>query len=511
MRMRTKILTSLILLLGMAGGISAQSGPSPSRATAPEGRTAPPPAWQLGDPADSLYSAAREALNRGDYRLAADLFAKIVERFPDSSYAPDALYWQAFALYRIGGSDDLRNALRALELQRTRYPQAATRGDADALAIRIRGALAWQGDARAAEELFEVASVLTQAEAEAEVMEALAEAQAELAEIDMGEVQEAIQQSTSRLWSSGWPKTEAWKASDTSPADCSDQDDEIRVATLNALLQMDADRTLPILRQILARRDECSASLRRRALFLVSQQRTAETEDLLLEAAREDPDPEVRRQAVFWLSQVPSERAVSALEEVLEESDDPALLDRAIFALSQHRSPRASQALRRFVEREDAPEDLREKAVFWLGQRRSPENAEHLRSLFRRTTSPGLKEKILFSLAQTPAPGNARWLLEVAADPQEPLEVRKRALFWAGQGGAPIDDLLKFYDRIEDPGVREQLIFTYAQRKDPAAVKKLMEIVRTERNRDLRQKALFWLAQSDDPSVVEFFQEILTR
>ncbi|HEY8484467.1 MAG TPA: HEAT repeat domain-containing protein [Longimicrobiales bacterium] len=507
---RTKILTSLILLLGVAGGISAQSGPSPSRSTAPEGRKAPPPAWQPGDPADSLYTAAREALNRGDYRLAAKLFAEIVERFPDSSYAPDALYWQAFALYRIGGSDDLRNALRALELQRTRYPQAATRGDADALAVRIRGALAWQGDAKAAKELFEVANALTLAEAE--VAKAVAEAQAEAARVSKDAVQQAVRQAMEiATKSAGWPMPGPWGTSDTSAARCPGQDNELRVATLNALLQMDADRTLPILRQILARRDECSASLRRRALFLVSQQRTAETEDLLLEAAREDPDPEVRRQAVFWLSQVPSERAVSALEEVLEESDDPALLDRAIFALSQHRSPRASQALRRFAEKEDAPEDLREKAVFWLGQHRSPENAELLRSLFRRTTSPGLKEKILFSLSQTPAPDNQRWLLEVAADPEEPLEVRKKALFWAGQGGAPIEDLLSFYDRIEDRGVREQLIFTYAQRKDPAAVEKLMEIVRTERDRDLRQKALFWLAQSDDPRVVEFFQQILTR
>ena len=70
--------------------------------------------WIQGDPADSVYRAAREALNRREYRKAADLFAQIPARYPKSGYAPDAFYWQAFALYRLGGEPQLRAALEAL-------------------------------------------------------------------------------------------------------------------------------------------------------------------------------------------------------------------------------------------------------------------------------------------------------------------------------------------------------------------------------------------------------------
>jgi len=42
-----------------------------------------------------------------------------------------------------------------------------------------------------------------------------------------------------------------------------------KVAALNALLQMDADRAMPILTKVLERRDACSAGLRRKAVFLV--------------------------------------------------------------------------------------------------------------------------------------------------------------------------------------------------------------------------------------------------
>ena len=94
--------------------------------------------------------------------------------------------------------------------------------------------------------------------------------------------------------------------------------------------------------------------------------------DILLDAARNDPDREVRTQAVFWLSQVNSDRAVTALDSVLMRSTDREIQEKAIFALSQHRSARAGEILRRFVDRDDAPDDLKANAIFWLGQGDDP-------------------------------------------------------------------------------------------------------------------------------------------
>jgi len=86
--------------------------------------------------------------------------------------------------------------------------------------------------------------------------------------------------------------------------------------------------------------------MRRKAVFIVSQKRTAETSRILLDAARTDPDREVRGQAIFWLSQVPGDSTVIALDSILQASTDPELQEKALFALSQHRSPKAGAALR---------------------------------------------------------------------------------------------------------------------------------------------------------------------
>ena len=112
-----------------------------------------PAAWLQGDPADSLYRAARESLSRRDFRTAATLFGQIPGRFPRSGYAGDALYWQAFALYRLGGDKDLQKAREVLRKQRDRYPRTATHGDAAALESRILGELARRGDSEAAAEI----------------------------------------------------------------------------------------------------------------------------------------------------------------------------------------------------------------------------------------------------------------------------------------------------------------------------------------------------------------------
>src|ERR687895_1678090 len=240
-----------------------------SLALAPGARFAQVPPGRGGEagPAACLYRRGREAINRGEFRRAAALFAEISAKYPRSEYAPDALYWRAFALYRAGRDDDLREALRSLDVQRTRFPRARTIGDARELAVRIRGVLAQQGDVESAEAVSRVAAR-------------------------------------------------------NQPCVRDDNDSEIRAAAMNALLQMEAQSALPIIRQVLQKRDECSVALREKAVFLLSQKLSSETEELLLDIIRNDPSRSVRAQAVFWLGQVRTERAAAELEEIATASPD---------------------------------------------------------------------------------------------------------------------------------------------------------------------------------------------
>jgi len=215
---------------------------------------------------------------------------------------------------------------------------------------------------------------------------------------------------------------------------------------------------------------------------------------------------------VFWLSQVPG--STGLLEDILKSNADENIKEKALFSLSQQNEPRAQQALREFALRESENSDLREKAIFWLGQRRSTDNTEFLRTLYSRLTNQDLKEKVLFSLSQQRGAGNEAWLMNIAVNSKEDIELRKKALFWAGQSGVAIPELAQLYDRLGsgDTEMKEQIIFVLSQRQsDRAAIDKMFDIAKNEKEPELRKKAIFWLGQSHDPRVQQFLMDLINR
>jgi len=442
--------------------------------------------WAQQDPADSLYRAARQALNRNQYARAAELFLAVQNRYPRSTYTPNAYYWQAFALYRTGSDEALRAARTALRTQAERFPKAPTRHDAEVLMRRVQDQLAQRGDSDAAEDVSSAADDIAPPVPPVAALPA--------------------QPPLPAQGPQGRPPR-----GDRRSSSCDDEDD-VRVAALQGLLNMDAERAVPILKAVLARRDEGSTCLRRKAVWLVSQKRSAETSGILLSAVRSDPDREVREQAVFWLSQVPGEETAIALDSILRDSRDPVVQEKAIFALSQHRSARAGASLRAYAERRDAPQNLREQAIFWLGQRRSPDNAEFLKGLFAKMENEDLKEKVIFSLSQMGGADNYRWLMDIALNQNENIEIRKKALFWAGQGhNVDVADLVRLYDSMKDREMREQLIFVYSQRREEAALEKLFDIGKNDPDRELRKKAIFWIGQSRSPRAAQYLQDLINQ
>jgi hypothetical protein len=95
---------------------------------------------------------------------------------------------------------------------------------------------------------------------------------------------------------------------------------------------------------------------------------------------------------------------------------------------------------------------------------------------------------------------------------KENIELRKKALFWAGQGrSVDIADLVRLYDSMSDREMKEQLIFVYSQRREEAAVEKLCQIGKSDPDRELRKKALFWLGQSRSQRAMDCLTEVINK
>ncbi|MBI2797428.1 MAG: HEAT repeat domain-containing protein [Gemmatimonadetes bacterium] len=416
----------------------------------------PREAWADADPADSIYRLAREQLNRGDYRRAAALFKELPVKFPTSAYAADSPYWQAFCLYRIGGTADLQEALQALEAQKAKYPGARSQADALALATRIAGVLASRG------------------------------------------------QGNSDL---------VKRALNTPPGadNCDREDQSVRAEALSALMQTEPEEAAKLATRILGRKDECSADLRRSAVFIVGNRRDAGATASLIQVARNDPSADVRVDAIGWLPKLPGDDGLGALEELASRGDDERIQRAAVRALTVHPNPRARTAMRALVERNDANERLRMAVLDAFDpERATSEDATWMRGIYGKVDNAKVKARIASTVGRLGGDANNQWLMLLARNEAESLESRTNALRYVGRS-MDIPALGKFYDTVAERPLREQLIDVLGNRKEDAATDKLIEIARNGTDPQLRRYAISALTRKKDPRTTKLLLEIIDR
>jgi HEAT repeat protein len=223
---------------------------------------------------------------------------------------------------------------------------------------------------------------------------------------------------------------------------------------------------------------------------------------------------EIREPALAALSGVEANAGVPALLRHARADADPWLQKKAVFWLGRTDAPEARHALRAIVDSTGAPDELRAAAVFSLGHGDdvSADDVKFLQAAYGRVESARIKDQILMAVTQQDRGGaGARWALDRARDPREPLAARKKAAFWAGQGDAPVKDLASLYDGVTEPELREHLLFVLSQRDERAATDQLLAVAKGDPDPRMRRKALFWLGQKDDPRVATMIRDIVTH
>jgi len=265
----------------------------------------------------------------------------------------------------------------------------------------------------------------------------------------------------------------------------------------------------------LARSDAVSSEVRSSALYWMSGVAPAEAVQPLTRLAQSGSETRsLREGAVMTLAQLRDGAGVLALIEMTRRDDaEHWLRERAIFWLGNTEDDRARTTLRTLASSDTLARDLRDQAIFALGfldQR--GENGPFLRSLYARLEDRRLKDKIIQSVAQLDEEADQRWLVDRVLDTREPVDLRKQALFWRGQKqDAALGDLIALYPKLDSRDLREHYVFVLSQRHERDAVDKLIDLARTDSDREIRAKATFWLGQSSDPRAMKYLEDRISR
>jgi HEAT repeat protein len=403
------------------------------------------------------------------------MFQDIQQKFPKSAYQADATYYEAYARYRIGTTDELDKAAKLLEPLATKtmgssstssnengfYTVGNRRGASDSevasLYNRINGVLAQRGNRDAANKV-------------------------------------------------------AKAAAQGGSAVCDNEDIPVRVEAMNALSQMDPASVTPLLRKVLDRKDECSSELRRRAVFMLGRRGDAESAQLLIAAAKSDPSYSVRSEAISALPRLTGDIGLNALEDMLRTEQDERIQRSIVRSLTASDNQKARSSMRALIDRKDAPLALRVEAVSnFNNDHATADDAAYLRNLYGKADNDRLKEAIIGAVGRMGGAENDKWVLSIAQNQNEPSQLRSAAISRLVRSNASISDLNKLYDSADSYNVRSQIVSVLANRKEPEATDKLLDIVKNSTVVDLRKQAMNAITRKNDPRSTQLLMDIIDK
>ncbi|MBP1642217.1 MAG: hypothetical protein H6Q03_886 [Acidobacteria bacterium] len=273
-------------------------------------------------------------------------------------------------------------------------------------------------------------------------------------------------------------------------------DDELKLYALDALMQVEPARALPVLERILA--GDSSLQLKQRALFVLSQSEEPRAREILVGVARTGEPVELRREAVRTLGIAGDAQDLDALAELARDARAPrAVRDAVVEAyLISGRTEELAELARR-----DADPAVRRKAIEALG---ALEAQPELRELWATEKDPQLRRKLLEAFAIA---GDVGTLARIARE-ADAAELRAKAIEGLAIAGTPeaAGQLRALYGELADPELKHKVLEAFLIQGD---ARTLIELFRAEQDPRLKREIVQLLSVMDDPQASELLLSIL--
>ncbi len=406
---------------------------------------------------EELSREAREALNRSDYAEAAKLFAESRKLAQEKEEISLALYWEAFSRSRLRPTHELKRAAELLNLEEMQYADRETRAESEALAARIYGELARRGEADAVREVHERAK---------------------------GQERRV----------------------------------QTRVAALQALLQMDPDRALPMLEKIMQDDSPENRELRNHAVMVACHQGGPKFQTMLLDMLETETDEEFLENVIFCVAMNPSDEGIDKLMGLFQRNKNPHLAEAILISMmnmdDHQQSAKVFSFLTTTVKDKSLEMDIRQHALLAMSEfDRDEELLEFLDQFSDKTESPEMQEAMLMALANMDNAKADKILMDMINQENLDEDLKTQALYSLGaHSKLSVQFLQDIYSKAgpESEDLKSQVWHLLSMHKDQdKALDVMLDFARNEKDLEVKQDMVFWLGQFDDPRAADFLVEIL--
>ena len=192
-------------------------------------------------------------------------------------------------------------------------------------------------------------------------------------------------------------------------------DEELKLLALRGIMQTDPEKGLPIIEKMLS--GSATPRVRDRALFVLSQSRSARARDIMVNTAKNNANPDLQLRAVRYLGMMRGADDRELLAGIYRTATDTSV-KRAI--LQSYFQNGNVEKLAEAARTEKDP-DLKRRAIRNLGMMKRPGASEALVSIYASDTSAENRKTIVNALFMQ---RNAKALVDLARNEKDP-EVKK--------------------------------------------------------------------------------------
>jgi hypothetical protein len=473
--------------------------------------------------ATTVFRSARDLITDGDWDKAQAKFDEYLTSFPNEKNIDAALYWKAYADYKLAKYDRCRSALDVLM---AKYPNSSWRDDARVLMAQVPG-----DSAAAYADIVTTVKAITVPTIQQPVIYSPA--------ITLPPV--AISQPAQGPQISG-VATPAPGAIGFGPADSDDENSndpcEFKIVVLQALFQTDVQRGIIAATEWLKPGSTQTVRCKSAALTLLGRNGGKTVTPVILGVARNESDLKLRAKAISTLGASNDDSVVDSLRDFAMSSPDNSIVEASLYALSKHTGERAITVLSEFAMNNGRTIAQRKMAIASISTRPGEPAVDALLRIYDGDQTVEVRKAVISGFANRKSERAGTKLFDIARSADN-VELRKAAISGISRRGGDkaIEFLLNLYDIEKNEELKDQIINSlgygsgmwapvrvdsgqnigYAtsggsRMEDQRVIRKMIEIARSpQAPMERRKRAIGWLSRSKDPEVLKFLEELLKQ
>jgi HEAT repeat protein len=274
-------------------------------------------------------------------------------------------------------------------------------------------------------------------------------------------------------------------------------DEEEKVMALNALMNSDPDKAVPLLKKIIL--GNYSPRLKDKALFVLSQSGSEEAQQVTMAVAKANNNPDLQKRAIRYLGMNGNKANRAALKEIYNGSSDPSVKKMVFQGWLMSGDKEDVLAV---AKNEKSPE-LRREALRYMGMMGG---CPELLEMYKASPDPETREGAVGAMLMC---GGSSQLAEIVQTEKD-SKVLDKAISTIGLVGGEesLVALTRLYGTQSDLAIKKKVINGLFLHN---AGKEMVALARKENNPELKKALIQKMSIMSSPEITDYMMEILNK